>query len=226
VVTKGIVFDLDDTLFLERDYVRSGFDHVAVLVARSPTERQEVSAWLNGQFELGRRRDTFDELVRVFPEVGRRWTSSALVDAYRSHVPDIALVPHMAESLDRLLDGGARLGVLSDGAPASQAAKTEALGLRRWFDPIIFTAALGETFMKPSIRGFELIAASWALAPEVLVYVGDNPAKDFSGARALGWHTIRLRMPLQLHFAIDPSLAADGPNAEISDPSDLLSQLG
>ena len=190
---RGVVFDIDDTLYLERDYVRSGFLHVARTIGRSDEEVRTLAAWLWAAFEAGVRSDTFDRLRATFPDVGRRSSTADLVEAYRSHVPSIDLLPGTADVLDSLRRRGTRLGVLSDGPGDSQAAKARALGLDTWFDPVLLTSSYGTDFAKPGHAGFAEIARLWALPPAELVYVADNPAKDFVGPRGLGWRTVRIR---------------------------------
>ena len=58
----AIVFDLDDTLYAERDYVFSGFRAVAVWGERClgfPSD--QIYAELVERFEHGSRRNTFDD---------------------------------------------------------------------------------------------------------------------------------------------------------------------
>jgi putative hydrolase of the HAD superfamily len=93
---------------------------------------------------------------------------------------------------------------LSDGPLASQVAKAEVLRLREWFDPILFTDSRQPDFRKPDTGGFEWIAATWDIPHEELAYLADNPSKDFVGPRRLGWRTVRVRVPGQLTFALDP----------------------
>ena len=199
MVIRGVVFDIDDTLYLERDYVRSGFRHVAAVAGRSPSEREELAQWLIEAFDDGMRGHTFERLLEAFPAVARRCSVEALVEAYRNHRPSITLSPGIGPTLDALRSAGLRLGVLSDGTLASQEAKAEVLDLRRWFDPIVFTASLGPGQGKPALTGFQLIARAWGFPSGSIAYVGDNPEKDFTGPRALGWLTVRLRQPGQLH---------------------------
>ena len=116
--------------------------------------------------------------------------------------------------------------MVSDGPLSSQSAKADALRLARWFDPILFTDSLGAEFVKPNTKAFELLAATWRLPHGDLVYVGDNPTKDFTGPRALGWLTIRLRLPLQLRCTLEPATARDAPDTEMSDPTRLLPLVG
>jgi putative hydrolase of the HAD superfamily len=225
-VILGIAFDLDDTLYLERDYVRSGFRHVARVVAASDEEARSIDAWLWTAFEAGVRGDTFDRLLSSYPDVAVRATASDLVAEYRSHVPTIALAPVVAETLTELGRRGLRLGAVTDGPPESQSAKARALGLDRWLDPIINTGELGSGHAKPSPYAFEIIASAWSIPHEHLAYVGDNPIKDFRAPRALGWTTIRLRSDGQLRRDVEPAAASDAPDIEIRSIGRLLEHLG
>ena len=222
---RGLVFDIDDTLYDEREYVRSGFFAVAQVAGHSDGEATALADWLGTAFEAGIRGDTFDRLRASFPEVGGRVSTAALVDAYRAHLPDIALSTGVPEMLDRLEALGLRLGVLSDGHAASQMAKVAALGLERWFDPILLTGSREPRFAKPGTAGFEAIAQGWRLAASELVYVADNPEKDFAGPRRLGWMTVRLAHPRQLRHRLEPADEDHQPDVVIGAPADLLRLL-
>jgi len=222
MVIRGLVFDIDDTLYDEQDYVRSGFDAVARLVATPEADEHAISSWLRDAFQSGVRGDTLDRLRAAFPAVADRFTTEALIDAYRSHTPSIVLADGMSEALDELRRRGLRLGVLSDGPAASQHAKAVALGLDRWFEPIILTSVFGAAFAKPATAGFEHIANGWALAARELVYVADNPAKDFAGPRRLGWATIRLRHPRQLRFTLEATVADHRPDLDLQTPAEVV----
>ena len=90
---RGVVFDVDDTLYDERDYVRSGFTAVANVAATSPEEAATLAEWLYVGFQQGVRGDAFDRLRAAFPEVGRRVSTPGLIDVYRRHRPSIVLAP-------------------------------------------------------------------------------------------------------------------------------------
>ncbi len=222
---EGLVFDLDDTLSDEREYVRSGFDHVARAVATSDAEAARLAEWLWAAFESGVRGDTFDRLLAAFPDLGARLTTGDLVTAYRNHSPAIDLAPGVEELLDSLRARGLRLAVLTDGPSASQSAKAAALHLDRWFDPIVLTDTLGPGLAKPSPAGFELISQRWGVPGRHLAYVADNPGKDFVAPRQLGWATVRLRRPTQLRFALEPADAAFEPEIELDSPAAIIGWL-
>ncbi len=222
---RGVAFDIDDTLVDEREYVRSGFSHVARLVATSTAETQAIFDWLWGAFEAGVRGDTFDRLRVAFPDLAGSVTRDDLVAAYRGHEPEIELAAGFRAVLDELHRRGLRLGVVSDGPVASQSAKAIALGLDRWCDPIVLTGTLGPGLGKPAAAGFEAIERAWGERGEALAYVADNPAKDFIGARRLGWRTIRVRRPEQLHAALEPADAGAMADVEVATPEALLAWL-
>lgn len=198
---RCVVFDVDDTLYLERDYVRSGFAAAGLWAAERLGVRDLASrAW--AEFEAGRRGDIFDRVLERCSVPRSAEVIDALVRAYRAHRPTIALLPDARACLD-LLRGRCALAALTDGPVESQRAKEDALGLGAWLHPIVLTAALGDGFGKPSPRGFRRIEAAAGLSGSECAYVADNPAKDFGGPAALGWRRVRVRRAGALHAAVD-----------------------
>ena len=222
----GIVFDLDDTLYLEREYVRSGFRRIAEDAGtRCGLSTDEVFSFLWGRFESGVRGDTIDQMLTTYPQIAARFAACELVGMYRSHAPQIEMLPQMTELLARLRSQGMPLGVVSDGPLASQAAKAKALGLYGLVSAMRLTDEWGPEFWKPHPRAFLSITDDWRTEPEGMVYIGDNPAKDFLAPKRLGWHTIRLRLPEQLRFRDEAPSADFAPQLEVLSVDDLAQAL-
>ncbi len=200
---RGLVFDIDDTLYDEIDYVRSGFAHVAREAEGPEVTAATLERWLMTSFEAGVRGDAFDRLLEAYPSIATRTSKAHMIDVYRLHEPDIRLDPGVDGLLSDLHARGISLAILSDGAPEGQRAKVRALGLERWFAPIVLTGSLGAAHAKPATAGFDAIGRDWGLGPSELAYVADNPAKDFAGPRRLGWTTIRLRHARQLRSTLE-----------------------
>ena len=119
----GVVFDMDDTLYFERDYVKSGFQAVAARVAeRSKVSGADAFALLWGHFEAGTRGTTFNELLARYPELGESFTVPDLIAIYREHAPMIDLLPEMERLLLELRTHHIPLGVITDGPYVSQRA--------------------------------------------------------------------------------------------------------
>ncbi len=204
------MFDLDDTLYLERDYVRSGFRAVATYAAEgTDVLANDASSFLWDAFLAGVRGSSFNDLLTRYPEITGRSVSD-LVRVYREHRPTIEYLPGAEALLAELQGLGVRLAVISDGPLVSQSAKAEALGVARYAEPVVLTDAWGAAYWKPHVRAFETVAEAFGLPPERLVYIGDNPKKDFHAPAALGWQSVRLRLPGQVreslpHDAVPPT---------------------
>ena len=192
----GVVLDVDDTLYLERSYVRSGFEAVGRWLAeQTGIEGFGAVAWQ--LFLDGLRGTTIgDALDRVGADGS---LLGPAVEQYRTHRPDIELLPDAAAWL-AALPAHVPVAVVTDGPRASQHAKCEALGLVQRADRVVVTQDFGTS--KPDPRVFEAAVEGWGIAPERLVYVADNPHKDFLGPAELGWRSVRVRRPDSLHFSV------------------------
>ncbi|WP_341975743.1 HAD family hydrolase [Microbacterium sp. LTA6] len=200
------VFDLDDTLYLERDYVQSGFAHIGN-VARDLYGVDGVGDHAWSLFEKGVRGNTFDLIVDRFslpPEATR-----LLIGEYRDHDPVITLQPDAQSYLSNLPDDAVGTGVITDGYAGGQWRKLRALKLDAVLDNIVVTGEHGQDWTKPSENAFRLIESKFSRPGIEFVYFGDNPKKDFHAPRQLGWRTVRVRRPLGLHYAVDDAFAVD-----------------
>jgi putative hydrolase of the HAD superfamily len=216
------VFDIDDTLYLERDYVRSGFAAVGYWAAKW-IEIEDFGERCWRKFESGSRRMIFDE---VLGESGRQPTPelvAALVEVYRTHTPSIGLAPDAAEALCAI-SRIASIAVISDGPASSQSRKAEALGLHSFAAPIVLTDIFGMEFRKPRARAFELVRQ--CRPSTVYAYIADNPLKDFGAPKQLGWITVRVRRPGGLHYAEEhPEIIPDREMSDCSKLSELFAEL-
>jgi putative hydrolase of the HAD superfamily len=193
----AIILDIDDTLYLERDYVRSGFDAVGRW-ARQELGASDFAAKAWAAFEAGARGKIFNEILIA---CGRRpddATVSAMVSCYRTHSPAITLASDARRALDRWY-GAVSLAAVTDGPLPSQQAKVRALALGRWVSLVVFTSALGHGMGKPHPAAFELVQDRLGARNARCVYVADNPAKDFIAPKQLGWQTVRVRRPFGIH---------------------------
>jgi len=205
-----VVLDLDDTLYLERDYVLSGFR----AVDRWLCERHDIVGFADRavrQFAAGNRTRVFDAVLNELGVTSAGGLIAELVTAYRTHRPEIRLLDDAERLLARQTEGRA-YALLTDGFVTAQRSKIDALGLRnRAIWPIVCTDEWGASFWKPHRRGYEHIGRHFACAPHAFVYVADNPEKDFIAPRALGWATVRVRRSQGVHYRAEahPGRAAD-----------------
>jgi putative hydrolase of the HAD superfamily len=220
---RAVVFDLDDTLYPEGRYVRSGYRAVAGHLRRERGRDEPFEEWLWDRFLGGEAAGAFDALSRHFDLGLDPAGVEALVGVYRGHAPDIRPWPGVVELLGRL-HAEYRLGLLSDGYLPAQRLKLEALGIGRFFDAAVFTEEMGRECWKPSPAGYERAAELLGAAAGELAYVGDNPAKDFLAPNRLGWRTIQLLRPGQVHASNAPPPGGE-PAAVVRLPGDLRAAL-
>lgn len=187
-----IVFDLDDTLYPEIDYVVSGFKAVGQFVQQrfGVTEFPKLAKRI---FDDGIRTRVFD---RALLEIGLEpdpWLISDLVDVYRSHTPDLVLSREVAQVLGEL-GNSTRLALLTDGFAHSQRLKISSLELDQFFGAIVVTGEHPASWRKPGLMGFDHLQKFFQAPPNRAMYVGDNPVKDFEGPQSLGWSVARIRL--------------------------------
>ena len=187
---KGVIFDLDDTLYSEKEYVASGFKAVSDYFGGG----YEDKLWQ--YFQAGK--PAIDELIQEF---GRDATEVTALKVYRRHKPKIHLYDGVKEMLENLRQSGIRIGIITDGRPEGQRNKIEVLGLDDMVDDIIITDELGGVqFRKPCDIAFRIMLTRWQLNPADVVYVGDNMIKDFQAPQQLGMMRLWLKNIDGLHY--------------------------
>lgn len=186
-----LAFDLDDTLYDERRYVESGFRAVAADAEhRFGWRKDESFVRLCARLDGEGRGAVFDGWLE---EHGRLNKSEVrrCVQIYRTHTPHLRLFP-AAQELLPILAGRYPLYLVTDGNKLVQRRKIEALGIARLFRKVLVTHQYGIAHAKPSPRCFERIREREGCTWNNMVYVGDNPAKDFVALNRRGGHTVRV----------------------------------
>jgi putative hydrolase of the HAD superfamily len=212
------VFDLDDTLYDELTYVRSGFRAVAEWgVERLGLDADQSYAKLNHLLETEGRGRIFDRWLE-----GRAPVRDA-VRVYRHHAPNIAIWESALRILDALQDRP--LYLITDGHKIVQAKKLAALGIGSRFRHAYITHRYGIAHAKPSLYCFELIRQRQRCEWNDLVYVGDNPSKDFVNVNKAGAHTVRVLTGQHRHVAAKPGFDARHRIASLDELPGLLKVL-
>jgi putative hydrolase of the HAD superfamily len=187
---KAIVFDMDDTLFKETDYVLSGFLDVDQWLK----ETQGVIGFYKLAVELfnkGKRKYIFNKVLESLNLPYNQNFINQLIGVYRNHTPSISLFEDAKHVLDNLQDS-IKIGLITDGYLSSQKLKFDALGIQEKFDTVIFTDELGREHWKPNPLPYEQACLKLKCLPSECIYIGDNVNKDFVTAKKLGWLTVHI----------------------------------
>lgn len=222
-----IAFDLDDTLFLELDFLHSGYRAIGrLLETRGVMPAQEVWELLMSSEVPSERFDILSAhlaTLGVADEFPVKW----MVDTYRYHIPHIELLPGAFALLQALRQEGETLALVTDGRSRTQRAKIGALCLREFFhnDNILISEDVGADKTTPV--PFRLLMERFP-GEERYVYVGDNPAKDFLWPNRLGWITVQLLHPEgeSVHPSRRPDLPAEyQPQYRVNSLAELIPLL-
>ena len=189
----AVIFDLDDTLYSEKDYVRSGYREVAKLLLQiDNAEEQLWEAFLAG-------RPAIDAVLQD-ARIDDPSLKAQCLETYREHEPQIQMYDGMADLLRALRQNGKKIAILTDGRPNGQRSKIAALGLTDLVDEILITDELGGAqFRKPNDVGFRILKYRLGVSYERMAYVGDNPCKDFHAPRMLGMPYVYYQNPDSLY---------------------------
>lgn len=186
-----VIFDLDDTLYSEKQYVLSGFKAVSLFVAEKyDINKEKFYQSLLETFERGIRGNNFDVVLKKF-NLYKKQLVLELIKVYRMHKPKLKLYQEVLQVLKELKKNY-KLALLTDGYAKVQRKKVKALNIKRLFDIIVFSDDYGRKKWRPHTHTYNIILKKLNIKPQETVCVGDNPKKDFVGARKLGIHTIRV----------------------------------
>lgn len=203
---KIIAFDLDDTLYDELTFVHSGFRAVSDFLFQEKQIPADLSINKMSCLLKNGRGKIFDDMLHSF-DVFSKGLVKKCITTYRLHQPKIALYPEADECLDRLRNNS--IYIVTDGHKIVQRNKVYALNLMNRVTKVMPTHQYGRCYEKPSAYCFEKICKLESIPFNQLVYIGDNPYKDFVGIKPLGIHTIRVRTGQYKNIKKDSSFEAE-----------------
>ena len=189
---KVVVFDLDDTLYKEIDFLKSGYWKVAELVAKQygcdgrAIYDQLLKWYYNGEnaFACLNEEYGFGNLINEY------------LDIYRYHHPTITLSDKTKDTLSNLKEEDIVLGIITDGREITQKQKVKALGLEEWIPLEMVEINEDKKYFKPNHWSYDRMMLKcnekYPNSDFAFFYVGDNTEKDFIAPNQLGWTSICL----------------------------------
>lgn len=190
---RGVIFDLDDTLFDQKDWI---FRKLVLTWEREHATLPDRKRFLTLAMRIveeGNRSKLFDSLCE---ELDLKMTDKdRLIDTYRCVQPDGCRVyQDTLPCLIQLRRLGYKLGLITDNPPATQKEKLEKCGFKGYFDEILLTGEFN--LSKPDPHTFQIIAFHLNLDLNDLVMVGDNLFRDIQGALDSGFkHAFHIQRP-------------------------------
>jgi len=202
-----VVFDLDDTLYDEIDFVKSGFREIAKFL-----NSDEYYEFMYNIFLKEGSGKVFNELIKKF---SLDISLQKLIEIYRFHKPQIKLPKSSLKVLRFAMKY--KTALISDGHYIMQQNKFYALNLENFIKFPIFTDFYHTK--KPELKAFKMVMQKYS-NEETFVYISDNPKKDFFAPNKLGWKSIRYKNPHGIYKDFK-----NNANFEIESRSEILEIL-
>jgi putative hydrolase of the HAD superfamily len=173
---KVFVFDLDDTLYSERDFEKSGIEFVYENLSIKHISLETILNNRNNWIEL------------IINGSNNQISLQMVLEIYRNHFPTIRLYEDAKVFLEKLHSEGIEMSLITDGRSITQRNKLRALGIESFFKNIVISEEVNSE--KPSEYNFR--AVMYNKIAENYIYIADNPKKDFITPNKLGWTSICL----------------------------------
>ena len=218
---KGVIFDLDDTLFdCTGQLVEAARRRAAAALAAATGQTED--AILGRMVALGEnpREDVLDKLLDEFPAKGREKLLEEMNRAYnKEEVEQISLFPGVADTL-KLLKKKYTLILVTSGIRKRQERKIEMLGIGKLFDHMfIHDIEKGEN--REALFAEALNQAG--LRAEETVSVGDRVFSEIKICNRLGMNTVQM---LHGKFkSIQPKSELEEPDYRISTIPEIFKAL-
>ncbi len=132
-MVKAVVFDLDDTLISEKEYIKSGYRHIAGIIEdRFAMDKNQVFDDLISLFKLS----PLNVFNRLYDKYQIEYTKEMILDLvkeYRGHLPDIQFYNDVIPCLSELKKFGVKIGIITDGYVNAQRQKMRAVKAYDYF---------------------------------------------------------------------------------------------
>ena len=191
-----ILLDADETIL---DFVRSSKESLSAAMreAKLPYDEADFAVYkrINDTIwreyergEITKARLSVGRFARFFAEKGIDGDPALLNALYFSKLCRTGyLLDGAAEFLARLKERG-RVFLITNGTPAAQYGRLDALGIRSLFDGIFVSDEIG--FAKPDPRFFGYVLSAVGAAREDCIVIGDSLTSDIAGANAAGIYSV------------------------------------
>lgn len=184
-----LIFDLDNTLYNRAHFVNNGLDNVASLISSKSKKynKEKIFNILKKTYNNNLISNTFNFFLRK--NSIKNISIKKCIKAYRFGKNNIRLYSCAFNILNHFKS---KCYLITDGNKLVQKYKIKILKIDKYFKKIFITNSYGIKYQKPSLHCFNIIKKIENCKYNEMIYVGDNPNKDFINCNKSGILTIRL----------------------------------
>lgn len=176
-----VVFDLDDTLYNEINYLKSAYRHIANTI--DPANENNIYNDLLNWYNEG-----LNPFSLLTAKYRTELSLNQLLDLYRFHIPQIKIHTDALDFIHWLVKQEIPMGLITDGRSITQRNKLRSLQITEFFSDIIISEEFGSE--KPHQNNFLYFTKKHP--GKTFTYIADNTRKDFIAPCELNWQTICL----------------------------------
>ena len=171
---KIIVLDLDDTVYSSKAFTYQGFNAVSIYLSKITKKRKEKISSLIKKIFIKNKYNTF-EILLLRLNLKKKYLKK-IIYIYRYSKKKLTPYP---DALKLLQSKPKELYLVTDGNKKMQKEKIRILKIKKYIKKIYITNQYGKKFNKPSLYCFNMIKKLENTSFKNIVYIGDNPKKDF-----------------------------------------------
>jgi putative hydrolase of the HAD superfamily len=184
-----IIFDLDDTLYSRQLFIKEAIKNIInfIYLKNKKISKKILFKTLNKIYEdsnVNLKLNFF--LKKVF--FSKKYLKKC-INIFRYSKKKISLYEDARSVLNIHKN---KCYLITDGNKLVQKNKILQLGVKKFFKKIFITNAYGIKYQKPSLFCFKKIRKIERCSFSQMVYIGDNPKKDFVNCNKVGMLTVRL----------------------------------
>lgn len=189
---KGVVFDLDHTLFDRYATLRTVLPEMYKRLRHKIPENLSEKDFIEGLI-AGEKQHiyygweyTADRLIEkgIFSPGTKGQEVWHCLFKYCWPIAAVKF-PFTEPTLKKLRKMGMKIGILTNGEHEYQTLKIKMLDIEKCVDEIVISGDVGA--QKPEAKPFEVMSERLGIKPSELLYVGDNPLNDVEGSRNAGY---------------------------------------
>ncbi len=189
---KVIGLDLDDTLISKRNYDMECFKSVAMSISKKINSTPStIFISLMKEYDELNRVSPIDIVLKKNNCYSKEYLDE-LICLYQSTIVKNCIFNDVIPFLLHAKALGYLIVLITDGKVNSQQKKISNVNLNSFFSHIIYTYQFGEDKKKPDLYPFEYIIRLLDIEYSQMIYVGDNPYRDFVNINQKGVLTVRI----------------------------------
>ncbi len=190
---RAAVFDLDNVLYDEKDYVFPALRKIARFIA-GYCRFSEDAIYFMLISDFNKKGSMYPRLFNDILDDLRLDQSliKEILRLYAQADPKLEFFPETKNVLLTLRDLGIKLALVTNGGVQIQRNKIRLLDAEKYFDAVLYAREIERGNDKPDPQVYWAALQKLGVEGGETICVGDNPFTDFYGAKQLGMRTIRV----------------------------------